>query len=261
MRWVLLGFLIVTAATAGYFVLRRQQAQRALLLLLFLYRAHRHDAAKFLGDNCKGLAESATQAGWPAVKVISSVTALGALFKEKLAPHMERVADSQFHEMRGGNAAMRLDQAVSLAFDGACYIYEAKEMKAPPYIHYANEGLEKSNIARFPFSLVVVLEEWFLNCINHSVGNNIERPVLITRLEQGELVVVSSGTIAPEDLKLLREKPTPSGLSSRHQGLKLIRNIIYYAYGVRVRAENCVSEGGQARIRLSIPLRKSLKSI
>jgi hypothetical protein len=260
-RWALLTILLMACLIAGYFIYRREQAQRALMLSLSLYRAHRHDAAKFLGTNLYGLADDARREGWAASKLIERLLDVSTHFKDRLVKHIERIAINQQKEMYGKPSTMRLNEVTDIAFDGARYIYEAKELKTPPDIHYANDGLERFNLQRLPFALVVVLEEWFLNSTIHIVGNRLEQPVFLLKLIQRELSIESTGSIDARHLAILREKPRVSDLSSHQQGLNLIRNIMYYAYGAHVRAENTTSSTGQPRIKLYIPLGSNVTPI
>jgi hypothetical protein len=260
-RWAIVAMLLVAFGVAGYFVYRREQTRRALMLTLSLYRAHRHDAAKFLGTNFYGMADDARREDWSVSILIDRVIGLSRHFTDKLVPHIEKVAANQHREMCGGSSTMRLDKVADLAFDGSRYIYEAKELKAPPGIHYSNHGLEAVTVTHLPFALVVVLEEWFLNCISHIAGNKIKEPVFILRLTHRELLVESSGSLGTSHMAVLQQRPRVSDLSLHQQGLTLIRNIMYYAHGVRVRADNSESSAGQPRVTLHIPLRRGVKSI
>src|SRR5262249_48630343 len=144
--------------------------------------------------NLYGLAVDAQKAGWDLSTLTERLIAVSCHFKEKLVPHIERIAENQHREMCGKPSAMRLDQVANLAFLGARYIWEAKELQPAPDILYSNDGLESFKIERLPYVLVVVLEEWFLNVINHIAGQRIAQPVLVVRLGKRVLSVESSGT-------------------------------------------------------------------
>lgn len=142
-RWVLTAVLVSAIAVALYLIYRRIEAQRKVTLLLFLYRAHRHDAAKFLGQNFHGIAISAQTGKWGVDQIIDKIVAVSLHFQQKLVPHVENIADNQQREMAGLGSPVRLDRVVDTAWAGASYIYEAKETVPPPYVNYARPGLEK----------------------------------------------------------------------------------------------------------------------
>lgn len=260
-RWALVTVLFLALSIAAYFIYRRLQTQRNLLLLLFLYRAYRHDAAKFLGDNFFGLANEAKRSKTPCEDFIDRVMQLSLHFKDRLAPHIERISEGQFMDLIGKAPAMRLDEIADLAYRGATYIFEAKEVKPAPYIQYVTEGLEKWHLARMPYSLVVALEEWFLNSIKQIASGGISQPVLIARVERRELTIESSGSLDNRFHSVLRQRPGTADMSKERQGLKLMRNILYYAYGIRVSAVNRTAQDGQPRIKLTVPVGRYLKFV
>jgi len=259
-RWALVATLLLAGGVAMYFMYRRFKAERALMLLLFLYRAYRHDAAKFLGDNFFGIASEANPDASGCDEFRDEVMSLSIHFKDKLAPHIDRISEGQFRDFQG-SSTMRLDEISDLAFCGATYIYEAKEMKEAPYIQYNTEELDHWTVSRMPFSLVVALEEWFLNSLKHIVANDLKKPILAVRINDQELVVESSGKVEESVARTLTRRPDMSDLHQGRQGLKLIRNIIYYAYGKRIKVANETSEHGQPHIRLSFPLKGHLNRI
>lgn len=258
-RWALAAILVLAVGIAVYFVFRRIEAQRQVILLLSLYRAHRHDAAKFLGQNFHGIARRACVENWDFATLSGKVLAVSQLFETQLVPHIENIADNQQKEMAGHGSAIRLDQVIYKAWSGAGFIYEAKETLAPPYVHFAGPGLDQWMVHKLPHALLIVLEEWFLNSIKHFVGNNLERPSILVKLERGELILLSSGQISSSDLGILREAPEGTELTKSRQGLKLIRNILHYAYAMRATVENTVGPDGLPRILLRMPLRKILR--
>jgi hypothetical protein len=260
-RWALIGTLFVAWSVAGYFIYRRLQAERALMLLVFLYRAYRHDAAKFLGDNFFGLASAAKHDSLPCPDFVDNVMALSIHFKDKLTPHIERISEGQLTDFFGRSPSMRLDEISDLAFCGATYIFEAKELKEIPYIQYGTEGLDRWRIERMPFSLVVALEEWFLNSVKHVAAHSLQLPILTVRFDGKDLIIESTGKFEEQALEVLSRRPGMVDLHEGRQGLKLIRNILYYAYRARVKIVNATSESGQPRIRLTILLKGYLKPV
>ena len=257
-RSALTIILFLALSIAGYFIYRRLQTERSLLLLLFLYQAFRHDAAKFLGDNFFGLASEASDGKASCDDFVGKVMRLSIHFKDKLTPHIQQVSEGQLTDMLVASRSLRLDEITDLAYSGANYIFEAKEVRAPPYVQYVTYGLERWRLAKLPFSLVVALEEWFLNSIKQIEPDGVNAPVLIARVEGKALTIESSGLLREQFLSVLRDKPSMTDLSSEKQGLKLIRNILFYAYGIRVGVVNQIGHNGQNRVKLTIPLGRYL---
>jgi hypothetical protein len=259
-RWVFLAILFLVGSVVAYFIYSRLKAERALMLLLFLYRAYRHDAAKFLGDNFFGIVSEAGTDAAGCAAFRDRVLALSLHFKDKLAPHIEKISEGQFKDFQV-SIPMRLDEISDLAYCGATYIYEAKYLKKLPYIQYGLEGLDDWEVSRMPFSLVVALEEWFLNSVKHFAANDVKKPVLAVRLKDRELIIESSGKLDESTANVLSRRPDMSDLTEGRQGLKLIRNILYYSYGACVKVANQTSEQGHPRIRLSLPLKNYVSQV
>src|SRR5438270_146842 len=116
------------------------------MLLLFLYRAYRHDAAKFLGDNFFGLAAAAGSGTVSSLDFIGKVRDLSVHFKDKLTPHIERIAEGQFADFSRRVPAMGLGEICDTAFAGATFIYEAKEVGQIPPVRYATSALDEWKI-------------------------------------------------------------------------------------------------------------------
>lgn len=260
-RWALLGMLLLALGVAGYFIYRRLQAQRALNLLLFLHRAHRHDAAKFLGDNFFGLASAAKRDGTAGSVFLEEVLALSLHFKDKLVPHIEKIAAGQFADFFQKPVTMRLDDIAEAAYLGATYIFEAKSVQPTPCFRYVSEDLDKWKLAKMPYALLVALEEWFLNSIQYAAGKGFRNPVLSIKTNGSILTVDSQGDLDPIMTEILTRKPEIGDLSDGRQGLKLIRNILYYGYGSRVRIAGSVQGGTTPVIRISIPLKPHLRRV
>jgi hypothetical protein len=259
-KWTLAGVLCASVLMVAYQVRRRAQSHQRVSLLLYLYRAHRHDAAKFLGDNFYTLAVEAEQHCWPSVELIRRVNELSLHFKNKLVPHIERIAENQIKEMANARSELRLDQVVDLAYDGARYIYQAKQMEPPPDIRYSGGVLDGWLLSKLPYATVVVLEEWFLNSIKSFVAHQIENPVIAAELDGRSLVISSSGELDERERRILQQQPDALVPSSSRQGLSLIRNIVFYAYGTRVSSANVTTARGPEVI-LRIPFGSAVRAL
>lgn len=257
-RWALMLVLLLSSVMAAVLIKRRAEAQNTITLLLYLYRAFRHDAAKFLGDNLRRLADRAESQAWSTEKLRDATEALGSHYSNKLVPHINSITNSQYSEMKGRPIRMRLDRVVNTAYDGAQYIFEAKELEPIPAIRYAlGSELLGVELTRLPSALVVVLEEWFLNCFSHIAGTRVREPVVIIKYDGESLRITSSGAISSLDLSALDREPSADEISANRQGLPLIRNILFFAYGVKVDVRGEDSPQGEQRIVMTIPLKKT----
>jgi hypothetical protein len=267
--WELLtAILFVGAATAFYFYVRRLQAkeerlravtdklkaEQDLLLLLHFNRAHRHDAAKFIGDNFHDLAERAKADGWPIARLLDEVRQISSLFRDKLAPYINQIADRQFQEMRGLSEALDLQDIVMRAFDGARYIFQARRMADSPPVRFIPGVLSEWYIDKMPYAVVVILEEWFLNCLRYVDGYHIKNPIISISVAEGKLLICSPGYLDAKDRETLTGQPSVSTSPVIGLGLSLIRDILYCAYASRAIVEGS-EERQEIRLQLPLPLR------
>ena len=232
---------------------KRVKAERDLGLSLNLLMAHRHEAAKFLGDNLRELAEEAAYNRWEAADVIGQVQRLSVLFKDLLVPHIEDVSRNQLSELTGRPARLCLNSVVDKAYNGARYIFEAKNRMPPPYVHFACDGLSGWYLETLPHAAVMILEEWFLNCIKYFHWLQMEEPRIKVSVSEGTLLGVrSSGSISKREAAMLEQEPLgAAAVDGDHQGLALIRNILRYAYGV---AASITTADDEIELRLPLPL-------
>jgi hypothetical protein len=235
---------------------KRVKAERDLGLSLNLLMAHRHEAAKFLGDNLRELAEEAAYNCWEAADVVGQVQRLSVLFKDSLVPHIDDVSRNQLREMTGHPAKLCLHVVVNKAYNGARYIFEAKNRMPPPYVHFACEGLLDWHLETLPHAAVMILEEWFLNCIKYFHWRQMEEPHIKVSVSEGALCVRSSGSISKREAAVLEQEPLgAAAVDGDHQGLALIRNILRYAYGV---AASLTNADGEIELRIPLPLSRAV---
>ncbi|HEX8147938.1 MAG TPA: hypothetical protein VF591_12225 [Pyrinomonadaceae bacterium] len=236
---------------------KRVRAERNLVLLLNLLRAHRHDAAKYLGDNLEELADEAEFYGWEAAAVVGQVRKLSELFEQALVPHIDDIYRNQFEELQGVPARLALSEVVDKAYRGATYIFQAKNRTPPPYVHFARDCLSRWYLETLPHAAVVILEEWFLNCLKHFQGYKIEAPDISVEVVGGSILCIrSSGTIGEREAEVLRQAHEDAPVvDGKHEGLPLIRNILHYAYGV---AASVAAAGDEVELRIPLPLRPAV---
>jgi hypothetical protein len=232
---------------------KRVKAERDLGLSLNLLMAHRHEAAKYLGDNLREMAEEAAFNRWDAAEVVGRLQRLSALFTEQLVPHIDDISWNQLRELTGHPARLCLKSVVDKAYNGARYIFEAKNRRPPPYVHFSPEGLSGWYIETLPHATVMILEEWFLNCIKHFHWVQMEGAEIEVRVCEGPLLCIrSSGSMSEEEAAVLLQEPSDAAvINNGHQGLMLIRNILRHAYGV---SASITTADGEVELRIPLPL-------
>lgn len=259
-RWAIVAIALAVLGIVGMLLRRAGKSRRSLVLLVFLYRAQRHEAAKYLGDNFLSLAANAKEKNLTAEELFNQVFNLATFFKDHLAPHIDSLAQRQYEQFSAKTTApQRLDEIVQFALNGARYIYQAKEMVAPAEILFLPDGLSGITVKRYPVALTVALEEWFFNSIRYMASKELSNPSIQCALHGQDLVIETTGTLEEPHAAALNAKPRHGDITFREQGLKLIRNIIYYAYNKRVKVENRTSEHGVPFVRLTIPLGKAVQ--
>jgi len=254
--WGLLTVVFLGAAsTIFYFYLRRLRARQELTLLLHLNRAYIHDATKFIGDNFHGLADQAQLEGWDTTRLLTSVRALSALFRDRLSPHINQIAEGQFQDLRGGSSPVNLKVIVEKAFDGAQYIFQACQNSPPPFVRFIPERLAEWSITKLPYAAVVVIEEWFLNSLWFVAAREIKDAVITVTVRKGALCICSPGPLGKHDQKnLIEGSPVKGPQSDFKGGLGIMRDILRLAYGVRARVEN-LTDPERVILLLPLPLR------
>lgn len=236
----------------------RVTAESNLALLLHLNRAHRHDAAKYLGDNFHELADRAKSEDWPTSKLLAEVRDLSAHFRDKLAPHINEIAQHQLLEVRGGASSLGLQELVTKAYDSARFIFRAMKMREPPYVRFVPGDLSDWCLEKLPYAVVVILEEWFLNCLRYVDGYHTENAIISVAVEGGVMSVHSPGKLAPKDREILAERTSDTrALTVGHgHGLPLIRDILYYGFGTSAEV-TCEEDRGTVRLALPLPLKQA----
>ena len=266
--WLLLMMLLIAGVAVGYEYHRRSkeradeerrslgaqqralQAQQRVFLQLYLYRAFRHDAAKFLGDNLVGLVTRARVLHLSG-EVFESLKMLAEHFTSLLVPHIETLTNQQFNEMSGKPSELRLDRVADLAYDGARYIYKARFLKDPPAVRYCRGNLQDYVVRKLPYAAVVVLEEWFLNAITDFAGHILKEPVIDLKIEGSVLEILTTGAIIPGDIERLNSTEPGEAVPASRQGIPLMRNIVWFGYGSLLSVENVDgARGPDIRLRI-----------
>jgi hypothetical protein len=159
-------------------------------------------------------------------------------------------------ELTGHPARLCLNAAVNKAYNGARYIFEAKNRVPPPYVHFACDNLSGWHLETLPHAAVMILEEWFLNCIKYFHWLRIEEPDIRVRVGEGAVLCVrSSGSISEKEAAVLGREPLDAAAADGdHQGLMLIRNILRHAYGV---SASISMADGEIELRLPLPLSRT----
>jgi hypothetical protein len=236
---------------------KRVKAERDLILLLNLLRARRHEAAKFLGDNLRELAAEAEHYKWEVATVVGQVQRLSVLFEDSLVPHIDEISENQFKELAGCPSRLSLNSIVDKAYNGARYIFEAKNRVSPPYVCFTGGGLSRWYLETLPYAAVVVLEEWFLNCFKYFHGYSVTEPFLkVDVIDDNVLCIQSSGFLSEREQEPLKREPfSAMSVDLGHQGLPLIRNILHYAYGVTAAIANT---NGEIELKIPLPLQLAI---
>lgn len=229
---------------------RALEAQQRVFLQLYLYRAFRHDAAKFLGDNLTALVVRARELQLSG-EVPDKLAMLADHFTKNLVPHIESLTNHQFEEMCGRASEMSLDRVADLAFDGARYIYKARFLEDAPSVRYSRGNLRGHVLRKLPNAAIVVLEEWFLNAITNLAGHKVDNPMIYLELQGGVLEVYSTGALDPDEVARFASTKPGLAVPSSRQGLPLMRNIVWFAYDSLLSVENVVTARGQ-EVRLRI---------
>jgi hypothetical protein len=249
-------FLLAGLAAIGYSVWSfglRSMSLRRLIIVLLLYRTGRHESVKILGGNLVGM----TKQNLGCDELSDKLSRLAEHYSKVLSPHMSRLSESLVEEVQLTQREQRrrrgkaLDEIVETARAGAIAHFQAYTRMKDSEVSFAASGLEEWVIRRYPTMAIVILQEWFFNCLKE-IGTR--QPIVVASVNGGVLTVVSPGTLPEEDILALTGPPTRGRIRDDAKGLTLIRDILHYAFDVRAEVAN---SNGRIELRLPIPLERA----
>jgi hypothetical protein len=250
--WPLL--LLIAATLGGYaFWVRTQQltSHHRLTTLVHLYRASRHESAKILGDNIVGLHRSAAEGRIGHEELIAKLSALGLHYTkdtEGLAPYMARLGEELLAEIQGDSTPQNLHHIVTRAFRGAEMHFQASKLMEKPHVTLVAPALDHWRLVAFPAMAIVILQEWFFNCLRELYFLRTSEAIITVevilkrrawwhigkRNRQPLLSVTALGHLEEHQRATLMGPPSRGVLRADAQGLVIIRDIAYHAFGCRV---------------------------
>jgi hypothetical protein len=249
-------FLIAAIVATGYslwsFALRSRSLRR-LIILLHLYRTGRHESVKILGDNLVGM----TTGHLACEELSERLSKLAAHYRFKLTPHMSRLSEALVEEVQlslreqSKRPPTGLDTIVETAREGALAHYQAYTCMKTPEVSFASSGLEEWTLRRHPTMAIVILQEWFFNCLKE-IGERA--PVVVVSIQGRALSVVSPGSLTDDDIKAVTGSRAKGRIKDDAKGLTLIRDILHYAFETRA---TVVSAHGRIELQLPFPLERA----
>lgn len=249
-------FIVVVFLGGGYALWgywQRNRSFRQLTILLHLYRASRHESPQFLGDNLRGLVAAEMESD----ERTSKLSELAVLYTEHLVPHMRKLMDALVEEVQESPGTQRgkpqpsVGEIVKRAREGALMHFQAFMLMKQSEVSFGSSNLDAWILRRYASMAVVILQEWFFNCLKMLDGRAASVSITV---REGAIKVVSPGALSVVDVKALTGLPTKGKLKSDAHGLVLIRDILFYAFGTRAQI---VQSDGTIELSLPLPLKRA----
>lgn len=249
---------------------------RRMILVLRLFQAKMHDLTKINGTNVIEFAETidrllATNGQHGADLLTDCREKLGQLisYGEHLTKDFTyrsaRITLAickemqSYTEMEKPAPPVPLPEIIMSAFEGARIEFKGVFAKDAPDVRLSlAEGLNAWHLTHLPTSMIVILQEWFYNCLRLISRDHPQRPEIEASVrEAGQttlLCLLSPISIPASKAKIISDPPTPYWESSS-QGLPLIRDILWYGFDVKAECQPLPSE--QTLLTIPIPLTRS----
>jgi hypothetical protein len=231
---------------------RAAQAEKGRLLALRLYRAKVHEQLHAYGAKLIDLAESRSD------NLRATLTEYGShistIFNHHLAATTKAVASEVAVEMEGYHEPKDMRKIVDDAYRGAEIEFKAAWARHAPAVSLIlNPDLEQWRLSRLPNLLIVVLQEWFYNCLKEIEARSPHQPTIEARVDEDYqatvLRIVSPLPIAEANSVIFEQDASLSSEESGH-GIPLIRDILWYGFEVKA---SCQTQP-DGRTILSIPI-------
>lgn len=257
--WPIAALLLV--AFAGYsawqYALRREErANRMVAVLLYAARSHELMIGR-ITRNFSDLIDDAdpVQLGLFFDKVKGYTNHLAS----EAVPHIDRITTNLANEMdklkTAPNQQMPMNEVLSEAFDGATVQFLTKFPNAIPEVHLVMPQAHRHCIVKTPWLAIVILQEWFCNCITDVFINDRADRTISAQLHEHRVEINSPGKLSPQQLKHLTEGIPPSAtpdVGGSGLGLGLIYSLLKLGYGAVPRV---VQDGAPGtRIELRFPM-------
>lgn len=227
---------------------RAAQAEKGRLLALRLYRAKTHELLKAYGTRIENFASS------DAENMREALADYGRHIGTKFDAHLSSTTLAVASEMEKPHDPMDFKQIAREAYEGAEIEFKAAWAETPPSVELVlGQDLEQWMLPNTPHVLIVTLQEWLYNCLKEISVRHPERPKIDIQVSSAgratELRVTSPIPILSEKAAKFSDEPS-SSFSISAQGIPLIRDLLWYGFGVTA---DCRSAPEGPTI-LSIPL-------
>jgi ABC-type glycerol-3-phosphate transport system substrate-binding protein len=224
---------------------RAEMQERGKNLALRLYQAKMHDLTKINGTNVvelsaevKRLIGSLPQATEnttaESLSKLDNLMSYGRYLAKEFTLHSSRLTFAICEEMEGPANPALIQEVINRAYEGAKIEFKAVHAQdAPAVLFNTDQSLEGWYLSELPASLGVVLQEWFYNCLKAIDTCSLQEPGIKVQMDEGGqrkyLKIISPLPISEDKSKVLSEPPSLY-LKSSTQGLRLIRDILWYGF-------------------------------
>jgi ABC-type glycerol-3-phosphate transport system substrate-binding protein len=250
---------------------QKERQERGKNLALRLFQAKMHDLTKINGTNVVELSHEVKRliGSLPhspedtmdkCINKLDNLMAYGRYLAKEFTLHSSHITFAICEEMEDPAKPALIQEIIDRAFEGAKIEFKAVNAQDAPAVSFnTDQSFEGWYLSELPASLGVVLQEWFYNCLNAIDALSLQESEIKARIREGAqenyLEIVSPSPILEDKARVLSEPPSLY-LKSSSQGLRLIRDILWYGFKSKATCQTLPS--GQTL--LSIPVRLTRSS-
>jgi hypothetical protein len=222
---------------------RLKNLQNGKILALRLYSSLTHSLLQAFGGRVREFRLL------PEEKLRSTLLDYGTHIAECFNTHLKHTANDVALEVEAGSRPLDLQTVLTQAYDGAKAEFKAATATSPAEVTVVANGVQEWEVYKSASLLVVVLQEWFDNCLSalyyHSICQariavDVERrgvpaiqivsPVPISEEQANKFRVESPSLFARIHDRLVGKKgQVPAG----GRGIPLIRDLLWYGFNTR----------------------------
>ena len=236
----------------------RSQALEDKLLTLSLYRAKAH--ALRYSDRIREFSRFSDQE-----ELKKKLEDYGSLIRD-YRNHLNKITEATLIEIEDRSGLLNMQEIVEESWNLAKMQFEVDWAICSPEINldYDNKDLFKWKIMYLPNVLVIILQEWFYNCLKEISPIKEKEGYLSNTIyvsideckRQSILRIVSPAPIPQKDILILAQPPSVDYKILGGAGLTLIRDLLWR--GFKTEASCCTGQTEGTSLTIQLPLKRVL---
>jgi hypothetical protein len=234
---------------------RAAQAEKGRLLALRLYRAKIHEQLHAYGAKLIDFANSQIE------DIRAPLGEYGRHISNDFNGHLAEITKAVATEMERQHDSMDALTIINEAYQGAEIEFKAAWAQSAPKVALTlSQDLDRWRLPRFPHLLIVILQEWFYNCLKEMAANPPRQMSIEVRVSEDNqpttLRIVSPNSIPETDANVFLEDASSSLDDSGH-GIPLIRDLLRFGFDIKASCQ--LQSDGSTILSIPVPFARSSK--